>query len=264
MLQEVDSGLASVSAALELCALEHVLVVISDNGGVLYPNGKRGLAASMAHSNHPLRGGKGTGWEGGVRTLAVIRGGGINEGGGVYRDLFHVVDWGPTLLSAAGIEADEMRRDSNIDGRDHHAALVAVGKQLHQPMPVREEIIITAHKCDRKSLSVAGMPNATKELVCGVIRIGDLKLILSHPGDRNTRGTWHPRDDGAAKASLQAIEPAARKSVQCGRRQDGGDPNTQCTLRPCLFNISADPCETADISRVQPWDVERLYSRLQF
>ena len=46
-----------------------LLVVASDNGGPVYQNGTSGA------NNHPLRGGKMSNWEGGIRVNAFAAGG---------------------------------------------------------------------------------------------------------------------------------------------------------------------------------------------
>jgi arylsulfatase A-like enzyme len=51
-------------------------------------------------NNYPLRGGKGSLWEGGVRAAAVLQGPGIATRG-LVSDIIHVTDWVPTLVAAA-------------------------------------------------------------------------------------------------------------------------------------------------------------------
>lgn len=52
--------------------------------------------------NWPLRGSKGTLWEGGTRGTAFIYSQSwLNKTGYTYNGLFHAVDWYPTILSAA-------------------------------------------------------------------------------------------------------------------------------------------------------------------
>ena len=52
--------------------------------------------------NYPLRGTKGTIWEGGVLSLTVLWGGVLNRVNYTSSELFHAVDWMPTLLNIAG------------------------------------------------------------------------------------------------------------------------------------------------------------------
>ena len=64
----------------------------SQNGGTL----------GFGGYNHPLRGSKGTLWEGGVRAQTVLWGGVVQKKGYVNDGLLHAVDWFPSLISMAG------------------------------------------------------------------------------------------------------------------------------------------------------------------
>ena len=78
-----------------------------DNGGW--------MNSSSGSSNAPLRGGKMSLWQGGVRVNAFVHSPLLRRRrGAVMNDLFHVTDWFPTLLHAAG--ADVTHMSSSIDG----------------------------------------------------------------------------------------------------------------------------------------------------
>ena len=64
--------------------------------------------------NAPLRGGKTTPFEGGVRVPAVFIDFSSSEGSRSFNGLMHVSDWFPTLASFAGIPASELPAD--LDG----------------------------------------------------------------------------------------------------------------------------------------------------
>lgn len=70
-----------------------VFAFSSDNGGL--PN--------QGANNYPFRGWKFSLWQGGVRSAGFIAGPGVTPGG-EYENLFHVVDWMPTLLDAIGVK----------------------------------------------------------------------------------------------------------------------------------------------------------------
>jgi len=70
-----------------------IFVFSSDNGGQCLFGG----------NNYPFRGRKFSLWQGGVRSAGFIAGPGI-EPGKSYDNLFHVVDWMPTLLDAIGVK----------------------------------------------------------------------------------------------------------------------------------------------------------------
>ena len=70
-----------------------LLIVTTDNGG----------ARDEGGYNWPLRGEKGSLWEGGVRGVGFVHGNMLQRTGVTCNELFHVTDWYPTLLYLAGL-----------------------------------------------------------------------------------------------------------------------------------------------------------------
>jgi arylsulfatase A len=106
-LEFVDLSVGRVLAALdELGLANNTLVVFSsDNGGM----------SKAVHSaeNHPLRMGKGTLYEGGVRVPLFIRWPGHISPGGRSEVPVHFADFFPTLCDAAGVRIDPLHK---LDG----------------------------------------------------------------------------------------------------------------------------------------------------
>jgi arylsulfatase A-like enzyme len=69
MMKVVDNSIRQIVDALNARSFweDTITVIISDNGGTMVKQ-----PSQMAHSNFPLRGGKGTGFEGGLHTMALI------------------------------------------------------------------------------------------------------------------------------------------------------------------------------------------------
>ncbi|MDA1263722.1 MAG: sulfatase-like hydrolase/transferase [Planctomycetota bacterium] len=102
MIDELDASVGAIRAKLvELgIADDTVVVFLSDNGGT-----------SLA-SNGPLRGTKGSLWEGGQRIAGLVAWPGRIEPG-TSEATVHSNDWMPTFLGLA-----RGRRDSSLDGLD--------------------------------------------------------------------------------------------------------------------------------------------------
>lgn len=122
-----------------------LFIVLSDNG-----------ASPTGGSNYPLRGGKGSVWEGGVRARALVSGPLVptNVRGSSYQGLFHAADWLPTILGAAQIGPIQS------DGVDQWAAIRGLAS------PPRDEVVV----------QVDTSPSG--DGASGAIRRGRWKLLL--------------------------------------------------------------------------------------
>jgi arylsulfatase A-like enzyme len=105
MIKSVDESVGRVMARLDELGIADNTVVIfmSDNGGL-----------ARVTSNAPLRSGKGTLYEGGVREPMIVRWPGVVKPGSVCDTPVISVDFFPTILAMAGVP---MTVD-NIDGVD--------------------------------------------------------------------------------------------------------------------------------------------------
>ncbi len=105
LVLSLDEGVGSVLAALEEHDLDErtLVFLVGDNGGDLHHHAR----------NDPLRGGKSSLWEGGIRVPWLVRWSGKIPGGQIDRRPVSHLDVVPSALAAAGVAA----RDS-LDGRD--------------------------------------------------------------------------------------------------------------------------------------------------
>ena len=106
-LYMLDKSIGQIYDKLEETGLmdNTYLIFMSDNGGCFHGGGKNG----------PLRGSKGSLYEGGIKVDSWIYSPRLNNQGVVYSNLMHVSDWFPTILALASIEyvPDE---DHPLDG----------------------------------------------------------------------------------------------------------------------------------------------------
>ena len=186
--------------------------------------GASGLFCDSAGSNYPLRAGKATLFEGGVRGVGVLGGGALPGAarGKRYGGLAHAVDVAPTLVEGAGVVVagagagavlgtgkgkSKVKRVFGGDGVSFWPAVLRGGAELSPPL---RSVV---------PLDING--NGTKN---SAIIVGDLKLILKPS----------LRYDGYYPAPPAKHEPAPRRPL--------GHADF------LLFNLTADPRELHDLS----------------
>jgi arylsulfatase A-like enzyme len=111
MVESVDRSVGAVRAALAQLGLDRdtVIVFTSDNGGLL------GGGKNPVTDNRPLRAGKGSAYEGGVRVPWIVNAPGLTPAGVVCDEPVITVDLMPTLLELAGVTLEPAQREI-IDG----------------------------------------------------------------------------------------------------------------------------------------------------
>jgi arylsulfatase A-like enzyme len=176
MVAAMDEACGKIVAAVEEAGMrKNTLFVFStDNGGP---------SPGRVTSNGPLRAGKATLYEGGVRVCAACAWDGHVKPGTVVNEPIHMVDWYPTLLKLAGASADQ---PLPLDGKDVWPT-IAEGK----PSP-HEEIL----------------NNVTP--TAGAIRVGSWKLVLNghRNQDQDADGEAAPAKRAAGKEVIELFNLA--------------------------------------------------------
>ena len=235
---ELDWAVDNVTAAFKRAAMwsNTLIVVVSDNGGPLDHT-----------TNFPLRGGKHTFWEGGIRVVGFVSGPVVplSRRGATYDGMLHSSDWLPTIVSGvAGISSDELRpllrnAPTPLDGVDAWSAIVSGG-----PSPRTEVVTQVAN-----GYWNASSPGASTSAAGPCIRVGEMKLIIGDPGDSRTIA-WPAPASVATPFGKSGGGSADRGNDAC-RAPTGGHvvpPLIKpCVLRPCLFNVVEDPGEAHDL-----------------
>ncbi len=139
MVAGLDRSIGRLRAKLEeLGVAERTAIVFSgDNGGLdrKGPDGRMGNPTE----NHPLRAGKGSAYEGGVRTPTIYYRPGVTRAGSVSAEPVISADIYPTVLELAGVEGSP-EHNANVDGvslapllRDAAASLGREALYWHYP-----------------------------------------------------------------------------------------------------------------------------------
>ncbi|XP_063784706.1 arylsulfatase I [Pseudophryne corroboree] len=230
MVTCMDAAVKNITRALKKYGYydNSIIIFSSDNGGQTFSGG----------SNWPLRGRKGTYWEGGIRSLGFVHSPLIKKKRRTSRTLMHITDWYPTLVKLAGGNI------SDTEGLDGYDMWSSISEGKESP---RTEIL---HNIDplynlARSGSMEEGQGVWNTAVQASIRVKDFKLLTGDPGYSdwippqtltNFPGTWW---------NLERHTDGARKSVW-------------------LFNITADPYERHDLSAQKPEVVKELLARLAF
>lgn len=108
MLAAMDEAVGQISSALDAQGMrkDTLLVFSSDNGGP---------GPGRVTDNGPLRAGKGTLYEGGVRVAAFATWEGRIKPGTAVNQPLHIADWYPTLLKLGGAS---LSQKLPLDGKD--------------------------------------------------------------------------------------------------------------------------------------------------
>ncbi len=126
MVESLDEGVGRVLAAVEECGLADrtVIVFFSDNGGISWggpgdtvEHKSTRFQADMTApptSNLPLRNGKASLYEGGVREPCIVLWPGVTQKGTTNDAVIQSIDWMPTLLDMAGVPLPKNVRPDGV------------------------------------------------------------------------------------------------------------------------------------------------------
>ncbi|XP_077486007.1 arylsulfatase B-like isoform X1 [Amblyomma americanum] len=279
----LDESVGRIVAALHQRRMlaNSVLVFTSDNGGI--PWG----VFSNTGSNWPLRGTKGTMWEGGVRLPAVVWSPLLVPGSRVVvPQPMHVVDWLPTLYSAAGGSIKDL---GVIDGIDLWPALSAAKSSKETSWPRSEFLInfdtgagLSAYRDGNYKLVAVTTPTA-----------GEARYPFDEPGLQrhvptpggmppdqsghnatellNTRmksslawrtlKDFYGDGDASCLASLSS-DWREQAAIRCESNNEAVPGLEELREGDYLFDIAQDPCELKNLAQSLPSVVAKLSQKL--
>ena len=213
VIEELDSSTGRILDALKAAGLDrNTLVVFTSDNGPWLPFGAHG------GSPGPLREGKGTTWEGGVRTPAIFWWPGTVQPS-VVMDMGSAMDLFVTAASFAGAA---LPSDRVIDGVDLRARLVGAG-----PSPRR----VLFYYWDDEIRAVRKGVYKAHFITSGAYGEGEprqthdpplLFNLAEDPGERNDVAAMHPDIVadliGRLKRIVEAWSPGDRCLTNCFRR----------------------------------------------
>jgi len=184
-------------------------------------------------SNAPLRGGKGSNWEGGHRTPTFVSGPWLPDAmrGRRLDGLAHVTDWYVTFSGLAGVDSSDPGGVSPVDGKNLWPWLSGTASASPRTMIVHDH----NHICPG--------PNGTKTRCAntwGALRKNEWKLIIGQAG-KEGQASWF----GEFTPNVTVPQPEFPK-MACSHSQ------------PCLFNLQTDLEEHEDVAASHPEVVQDL------
>jgi len=218
MVTGLDRAVKNITDSFRKYGLweDTVLIFTTDNGAEM------GIGSG---NNFPLRGGKVSNWEGGLRGVAFVRGTESNlaplSKGKTTLELMHSTDW---LLTVCSIAQIECKTRLPLDGHDQWPVLMGTGE--NQRKFIWHNVPNPKNDTPVARLSLSG----------GALRVGDWKFLYIGRESETTRQFPPP----------------------------GFEPDTKLVVPEIyndsywLFNISADPTESVNLASKHPFILQRM------
>ncbi|XP_037798080.1 arylsulfatase B-like [Penaeus monodon] len=188
MVTALDEAVGRVVQALKDTGLydNSVIVFSSDNGGV----GMNG------ESNRPLRGGKGSVWEGGTRAAGFVHSPLLQGTPRVHSGIMHITDWYNTFLALAG---ESVLPDN--DGFNQWESLV--DPSVASP----------------RTTFIYNLDYEGEEGMFGAIRLREYKFVISKgrdlaPGKETFPWLFNLKEDPNETTNLVEVEPGLAMAME--------------------------------------------------
>jgi arylsulfatase A-like enzyme len=228
LIESVDDSVGRLLAKLEELKLSENTIVIftSDNGGLM------GVT-----SNVPLRAGKGTAYEGGVRVPLIVKWPGVTKPGSLCHTPVIGVDFYPTLLAMAGVPVPP----GVVDGE-------SIEPLLRQSGSMKREAIYWHYPHYH---TVGATPY-------GAIRQGDFRLVEFYEDNRVE--LYNLKDDIGERKDLAATLPEKAAAL----RQKLHDWRKRVDAQMPTPNPNYDPNDTGPKTKREkknaPAETQRVMS----
>lgn len=257
MIESMDDAIGTLLDTLDRLQLaDHTIIIFtSDNGGNMYNE----VDGTTPTSNRPLRGGKATMFEGGVRMPCIVAWPGITAAETRSDALVQSEDYYPTLIEALSLKPAEGQR---FDGSSILPALkgdALAGKAIFQYFPHAPGVpdwlppAVSVHRDDWKLIRIfhggekgahryllfnlrddlgekhnlaAQKPELVAELDALIDRfLTDTHAVVPVPNPSFDPAKYHPELEGKAKLKGEGKAKAPAKGA--AKAKDDGDPALQ-------------------------------------
>ncbi|NLX95973.1 MAG: sulfatase-like hydrolase/transferase, partial [Rhodopirellula sp.] len=271
MVESLDDAVGTLIDTLDRLGIaERTLIIFfSDNGGNMYNE----VDGTTPTSNAPLRGGKATVYEGGVREPCIVSYPGVVAAGCRSDAVIQSSDFYPTILDVLGLKPQP---DQHFDGISIVPALK--GQSLsreaiftffpHDPgVPDWLPPAVTVHRGDWKLIRIfhggehgahrwklfnlrddigettdlaAKEPERVKTLDALIERfLGDTKAVVPVPNPAFNPAAYHPEDEGKQKQREKAKPKAKTQGNRNAAASSADDPKLQgWKARSCTANVN--------------------------
>jgi len=235
MVYWVDEAIGTVTRKIkEKGTWNNTLFIVhADNGGPIYIWGYAG------GNNYPLKGGKRSNWEGGVRVNAFVSGGLLPQKvrGTKQEGLMAAWDWYATLAFLAGVDPTDTRAQAaSLPPIDSHNMWPLISGQVSQSP--RRELALG----DTKRIN----PHIQSATRVGGLISGDYKILVGFLSQSGWTAPVYPTSGNHSWNPDLSWE-------RCGYSIFTG----------CLFNITADPGEHINLARRKPIIFKTMLNRLR-
>ncbi|CRK98040.1 CLUMA_CG011409, isoform A [Clunio marinus] len=252
MISVMDQGIGRVVTALNDKGImnETIILFYSDNGGPT--EGQHSTAAS----NHPLRGQKGTAYEGGCRVVACIYSPLIKRPQRVSNDFMYVTDLLKLFTTAASIETD----DESLDSVNQWETISEGLKSPRQEIlyNIENAVGYSAIMYDGWKL-INGSENMNTNTWIGVSGFENVNVSF-----RSYIKKVFESEAAKSLPKLSAVtikEMRAAATVTCENSEHSRDVKSTTGLK--LFEIINDPCEQHDLVNAYDEKVSFLVALLE-
>uniref|UniRef100_A0A7S3YS59 Sulfatase N-terminal domain-containing protein n=2 Tax=Lotharella globosa TaxID=91324 RepID=A0A7S3YS59_9EUKA len=252
MVSFLDDAIGNVTKSLKDKGMweDTVMVLCSDNGGPIYDGGIGGA------NNYPLRGGKVSNFEGGIRVNAFVSGGYLpsHVRGTKYEGLVAGWDWYATFAELGGVDpVDKRAQDAKLPPIDSISMVdVILGRNSEQldeeeehrgsVVEPRRELLLGTAGCEGWSEPGCRFPQKYKGYtVGGVIRSDGLKLLIGDHAQAQWTGPQYPNRTSQHSSCFKYDMKTASCVLAC-------EP-------ACVFNVTEDPQERRNIANELPAEV---------